>query len=96
MSVEKGHSHPLLAHSLFLVFARWGLRPNLGIENEFPSESIHKNDMVDLLNRRSSTTRTILYTILDIILWTGLSLLASQAARWRPYSLDIRSPSGYE
>ena len=67
--------------SLLFVFTCRGLRPNLGAQNEFPSQPIHKNDMVDLLNRRTSTTCAILHTILDIILWTSLSLLAKPLAR---------------
>ena len=50
---------------------------DLGLEDEFQSESIHTTILVQIHDRTPTTNRSFLYAILDTLLWSRVSLLSS-------------------
>jgi len=49
---------------------------DLGLEDEFQSESIHTTILVQIHDRTLATNRSFLYALLDTLLWSSVSLLS--------------------
>jgi hypothetical protein len=84
----------VLFHSLLSLVALYHLCVDLCRQDEVPIENLYAADLVPLPDVNLATKRTVVYTLLDFVLWPGLSVLTATLSLWYQTAIvDIDYPA---